>query len=279
MVAVGAALTAALLSPASHAEDAALPAELPAGSVSCGSANRGALYGGAAVPEAGPGFVTPEPWRERGARFGTDELVSLITRSAASVARRHPGGVLAVADLSRPAGGPAVHHRSHQSGRDVDLIYYAIDRAGDPFPPDEHMAAFGLDGRATSAESPVAAAHIEERFFDLARNWALVESLATDADVRVERVFMADKVRGWLLAYAAATGVAEPVVARVRAVIGRPTDSTEHHDHMHVRIACSGEDAALGRCSDELAARRRNSKHRAHVMCVVPPAPATPATR
>lgn len=276
MVAVGAALTAALLPLASRAEDAALPEALPGGSVSCGAANRGALHGGAALPEAGPGFVTPEPWRERGARFGTDEMVSLITRSAASVARRHPGGLLAVADLSRPAGGPAVHHRSHQSGRDVDLVYYAIDRAGDPFRPDQHMAAYRDDGRAISAESPEAAAHIEERFFDLARNWALVESLATDADVRVERVFVSEKVRGWLLAYAAASGVAEPVVARVRSLLGHPTDSTAHHDHMHVRIACSAEDAALGKCSDELAARRRSSKHRARVMCVEPPPAAAP---
>lgn len=262
------------MSPVSRAEDKAPPAApVVTGSVSCGAANRGALHGGRALPDEGPGFVTPEPWRVRGARFGTDELVELIARSAASVARRHPGATLAVADLSRPAGGSAAHHRSHQSGRDVDLIYYAIDRAGDPFPPDQHMPAFMENGRATSADSPEPQPRIDERFFDLARNWALVESLATDADVRVERVFVSEKVRAWLLAYARAIGASDPVIARVESVLGRPSDSSAHHDHMHVRIACSAEDAAIGNCSDGLASRRRRGKHRARVACLDAPTP------
>lgn len=248
------------------------PGDRPTGSLSCGSANRGALASARAMPDEGVGYVVPEPWRVRGARFGTEEMIGLLERSARSVARRYARALLGVADLSREGGGPAVHHRSHQSGRDVDLIYYAIDRAGDPLPPDEHMAVYGADGRATHAESPVPAKGIPERFFDLERNWALIASLATDADVRVERIFVAGRVRQWLLAYARAAGVDETVIARVEVVLSRAGDSSTHDDHMHVRIACSAEDVALGGCRDELARHRRSGRWRSKVVCGAAPA-------
>lgn len=239
------------------------------GSVSCGAVNRGSLAAARAISDQGPGFVAPEPWRSRGLRFGTDELVGLIERAARSVAKRHPGAVLAVADLSAERGGPVARHRSHQSGRDVDLVYYAIDRAGDTMSPDEHMALFGVDGRATSAESPQPVARIDERFFDLARNWALIQALATDPDVRVNRIFVSRRVRDWLLAYAAAAGVSEPVRTRVQSVLSTPVGVEAHNDHMHVRIGCSADDAAAGSCSDEPAKRARR-KWRTAVPCGSP---------
>lgn len=237
------------------------------GSVSCGAVNRGALAAARAIADEGPGFVAPGPWRARGLRFGTDELVSLIERAGNAVLRRQAGAPLAVADLSAEHGGPVARHRSHQSGRDVDLVYYAIDRAGESMPNDGHMPLFGLDGRATSADSPEPAPAIAERFFDLARNWALVQALATDADVRVERIFVSPRIRDWLLAYAAAAGVPDQVRARVRSVLSTPVGVEAHNDHMHVRIACSADDAAAGACSQEPAPRRRRGKWRAPVRC------------
>lgn len=243
------------------------PGDGAVGSLSCGSVNRGALASGRAIADEGPGFVAPEPWRSRGLRFGTDEMVGLIERAARAVVKRHPGGALAVADLSAERGGPVARHRSHQSGRDVDLVYYSIDRAGDPMPPDSHMPLFGVDGRAISALSPEPALRIDERFFDLARNWALVQALATDVDVRVDRIFVSRRVRDWLLAYAAAAGVSEPVRLRVRSVLSVPVGVEGHDDHMHVRIGCSSDDAAAGSCSEEPAPRRRRGKWRAPVRC------------
>jgi len=255
------------------------------GSVSCGATNRGALAGARVMPDRGEGYVAPDPWRERGLRYATDELVGLIERAAARVAREHTGAVIGVADLSAERGGAVARHASHQSGRDADLIYYAIDRNGDPFPPDRFMANFGPDGRATSADAPEPASGIDERYFDLRRNWALVAALVSDPEVRVYRIFVSARVRSWLMAYAAAAQVPIDVLERVRAVLSTARDTGTHQDHLHVRIACSSDDVAYGRCSDESASppRRRRGKRRrahkdrsrrwyAHVPCGVPDA-------
>jgi penicillin-insensitive murein endopeptidase len=254
------------------------------GSISCGAANRGALAAAQVVPDQGNGFVSPEPWRSRGLRYATGELVDLIERAAGEVARAYAGSLLGVADLSARQGGPVARHASHQSGRDADLIYYAIDRAGDPFTPDRFMAYYGADARATTADSPEPTSRIDERYFDLARNWALVAALASDTDVRVTRIFVSTRVRDWLLAYARAASVPAAVLARVQSVLSTARDTGSHQDHMHVRIGCSADDVAQGRCTDESAAppRRRRGKrgkrskrvkpHRfyAHVRCVDP---------
>ncbi len=272
---------------------------LAPGSLSCGAANRGALTGARAIPDSGAGFVTPEPWRARGLRYGTDELVGVIERAAAAVAREYAGAVLAVADLSAQQGGAVPRHASHQSGRDADLIYYAIDRAGDPFRPDHYMAHFGSDGRAVSADSPVPASQIDERFFDLQRNWALIAALVSDPDVRVTRIFVSSRVRSWLLAYARVSAVPQDLLDRVQGVLYTARDTSSHQDHMHIRVGCSADDVEQGRCSDASAPRPRARRRRgrrgkrqkaplrwyARVQCVDPrniaatdaPAPPAPA--
>jgi penicillin-insensitive murein endopeptidase len=267
---IGAALLLAL--PTHASADTSAP-----GSVSCGAANRGALAGANAIPDTGEGFVTPDPWRDRGLRYATDELIGLIQRASAQVARQH-GGTLGVADLSAERGGAVARHASHQSGRDADLIYYAIDRTGDPMPPDRYMAYYGVDGRSISAEAPEPANGIHERFFDLERNWALVTALVNDPQVRVYRIFVSTRVRDWLMAYAQATRAPADLVTRVRSVLSTARDTGTHQDHMHLRIACSADDVAMGRCSDDSVAppRRRRGKRRraprptkwfAHVRC------------
>ena len=255
LVLVGAALLSLPATPI-----AAQP--LAPGSLSCGAANRGALAGARAIPDRGDGFVTPEPWRARGLRYGTDELVGLIERAAGAVAREYAGAVLAVADLSAQQGGAVARHASHQSGRDADLIYYAIDRAGDPFQPDHHMPYYGSDGRAVSAESPVPASQIDERYFDLQRNWALIAALVSDPEVRVMRIFVSSRVRSWLIAYARVSAVPQDLLDRVQAVLYTARDAGSHQDHLHVRIGCSADDVEQGRCSDASAPRPRPRRRR-----------------
>jgi len=237
-----------------------VPASEPApdlGSVSCGHANRGALAYPSELPVQGPGYVIPEPWRTRGVRYGTDELTGLIQRSAATVARLYPDSVLGVADLSKAGGGAAERHRSHQSGRDVDLLYYAVDLQGKPMAPDSVMPVYTRKGRAYYAESPEWTPRIPERYFDLARNWALVKALITDPDAEVMGIFVSRRIERWLIDYAKAANEPPELVQRAQIVVSSPHNAKSHNDHMHVRVGCSVEDVKLGRCRRELAPKRR----------------------
>lgn len=277
--AVLAALVGLLLAAsAARGDDSALPSELqePVSlalleSISCGATNRGALHAGRALVRAGVGYEIPEPWWSRGRRYGTKELVGLIERAAATVAARLPGGVLAVADLSLPGGGPVTGHRSHQAGRDADLVFYALTPDGAPFRPDSFMAYYAANGRAGYAHAPAFTRDIAERYFDLARNWELVKALITDREAEVERIFISHRIRHWLLDYARTIGEPDDLIQRAAFVLKRPTNAEAHNDHMHVRVACSEEDIALGRCRDDSARRpRRGRRWHARVQCPRP---------
>lgn len=138
------------------------PIAMPSvGSMSCSAASRGALFNGLRLPESSRGFHTPREWYQRGHRYGSDTLVNLLVRAAATVTRQFPGSVLGVGDLSRAGGGSLGGHRSHQSGRDVDLHFYALDPKGRPMSPDNHMAIFSQNGRATRARAPVVSERIQ----------------------------------------------------------------------------------------------------------------------
>jgi penicillin-insensitive murein endopeptidase len=240
-------------------------------SVSCGAVNRGALHGAALLPRVGVGYLTPEPWWTRGRRYGTVELVSLIVRVAATVDEQHPGGLLGVADLSAERGGKIAGHRSHQSGRDVDLVFYALDPAGSPFPPDQHMAYYARSGIGHYAHAPSFTRDIAERYFDLARNWALVRALLTDSESEVEHIFVSSRVRRWLLDYAEQLGEPDHLLMRATRVLRKPSGVDGHNDHMHVRVRCSDDDEALGNCRNATSRRSRRTRHwRSMTSCPAP---------
>ncbi len=257
--------------PSGEAQTAAPPAAEPAqapSSVSCGAANRGALAYPAELPAKGPGYVIPGPWEKRGLHYGTEELVGLIQRAAATVVGNYPDSVLGVADLSKPRGGAAAQHRSHQSGRDVDLLYYALDPQGKPMPPDGVMPIYTRKGRAYYAESPEWTPRISERYFDLARNWALVKALVTDPEVEVMGIFVAWRIERWLIDYAKANNEPPELIHRAQRILSCPKNAKSHNDHMHVRIACSADDIRTGRCRTNLAPRRkRGGKWRWRLRC------------
>ena len=52
---------------------------------------------------------------------------------------------MGVADLSLRGGGDSSLHRSHENGRDADLIWYASDDRGKPVCPTDCMPRY--DGR------------------------------------------------------------------------------------------------------------------------------------
>ncbi|MCG8420550.1 MAG: penicillin-insensitive murein endopeptidase [Proteobacteria bacterium] len=235
------------------------PVDLAINSISCGAANRGALSYAAEMPKRGAGFEIPDPWWSRGYRYGTAELIDLLMRAAAKVASEYPGGVVGIADLSGKDGGALPRHRSHQSGRDADIIFYALTPDGEAFWPDQYMGYFNRRGRAYYAKSPSWQRRIPPRSFDMARNWAFVRALINDPRTAVQFILVSRQIRRWLLDYARALEEPAEVFSRAARIL-KPADDRSHNDHMHVRIACAHRDIALGRCRNTQARARRGKR-------------------
>ncbi|HSS00814.1 MAG TPA: penicillin-insensitive murein endopeptidase [Kofleriaceae bacterium] len=219
-------------------------------SISVGKPSRGYLVEGVRLPDRGDGFITRDVWRARENRYGTDELIDLIT----AVARRMRAQVrdvkLVVADLSGKGGGERIaFHRSHQTGRDVDLLYYMRDASGQPFEPDA-MHVFNRYARAADG-SGIA--------IDIPRTWALVKELITAPEAAVQWIFMYEPIAQRLIEHAEKIGEPPALIAHARKACRQPGDSARHDDHMHVRVYCSSADRSYG-CVDigpmELLAER-----------------------
>ncbi len=187
-------------------------------------------------PTAGKleGAVALEPSRElrlrfsNGAHYGLPALVGMLERSAKRLTARFAGLTLHVGDLSRRDGGELPGHRSHESGRDADVAFLFVGADGESVSPAEFMT---VDGRGVALEN-------RSYRFDDARNWALIEAWVTDPAARVEHIFVADRVRARLLAYARTKGTYLPVLHRAAMAMKQPSAGQVHDDHFHVRIAC-----------------------------------------
>jgi penicillin-insensitive murein DD-endopeptidase len=229
------------------------PLGLDGSSVSLGTTGDGTVRRPVELPIDGDGYTVPARWRLRHSNFGTDELVGVVVRAARAVARALPGGTAAIGDLSRRAGGASVEHKSHQSGRDVDVFFYALDAGGRPVTPGEAMVRYGVEGQAVRW-SPAhgfapPTAPVPAYRFDAARNWAFVRALLLDEDVEVQWIFIQRALSALLLRAATLAGEDPALVARAAFILHEPTDSEPHDDHMHVRLYCEPSDRQLG-CAD-----------------------------
>ncbi|NCQ59656.1 MAG: penicillin-insensitive murein endopeptidase [Myxococcales bacterium] len=215
-----------------------------AGTVSVGTTGEGWLAHGLPLPDHGPGFVRGRPGE--GTRYGTPRLLAALEHAAARVATDVPGGApLVVGDLSRDLGGRHFRHASHESGRDADVLFYAMDAAGRSARASGFLAydRFGL-GMPRQGEAPE-----EPRFFDDARNWALVRALIEDDASEVEWIFCARGLKARLLRYAARTGASRELLFRASWLLQQPSHGAPHDDHFHVRVRCTDRDQSLG-CRD-----------------------------
>lgn len=244
-------------------------------SVSMGTFTGGLLRRGARLPVQGEGYVVPPLWAARQSQYGTDELVEAITRAARRVEREYPGGTLGVADLSLRGGGDSVLHRSHENGRDADLIYYAVDERGRPVPPVDSMPRYpSYDGRARAPrpqDHGVVFGPFSPRWFDVRRNWALVRALLTEPRIEIQYLFINQKLKQRLLAYAADLGEDPALLDKAEALLRQPGDSLPHDDHLHVRIYCAADDRALG-CVDRGPVRWWKKRYK-YLPPEAPPAP------
>jgi len=221
-------------------------------SISVGKVSGGYLVKGAKLPDHGDGFMTRPIWIARNNRFGTDEMIGMIEGVARRMATRVKDVQLVVADISSRGGGAngsSEFHRSHQSGRDADLLYYMRDKDGNPFEPD---AMHVFDGRGIARDGSGVR-------IDVPRTWLLVKELVSAPEAPVQWIFMYEPIAQLLIDHAKQIGEPMAVIVRARRALKQPGDSARHDDHLHVRIYCSHADRAYG-CVDlgpmELLAQR-----------------------
>jgi murein endopeptidase len=177
------------------------------------------------MPDDGPGFRC-----RHHARWGTAGTVAQVQDAAAQVARYHGGDrPVVVGALSRPGGGRLRGHRSHQSGRDVDLGLISSEGPLRQFVP---MHAGNLD---------------------VAASWTLLGALLERGEVIY--VFLDYDLQALFYRYLEDEGVDEATLTRIfqypagrAARRGVIRHASGHRDHVHVRFRCRPSDGPT--CQD-----------------------------
>ncbi|MGE0787468.1 MAG: penicillin-insensitive murein endopeptidase [Sandaracinaceae bacterium] len=215
-------------------------------STSVGAPTDGRIEGAVALPEAGPGFESNLRRPNAEAFYGTVELVQALALAARVVQDDMPGSMLRINDIGLPEGGPIAHHGSHRAGRDVDVLFYLLDRHGDPI---ESVGAF-LDPRGRGYDFKDLTIPEDDVLvrLDAPRTWRFVRALLEGAHRGdVQRIFVAEHIRTLLLAEAERSRAPRAVRDRFAEITCQP--SYPHDDHLHIRFHCTVEDMAEG-CQD-----------------------------
>lgn len=194
---------------------------------SVGSASRGQLVDGMQLPK-GRGYYRRRPSRAWGANHTIHHVRRAVSVVRARLPRVHD---LAIGDISAAKGGPLADHRSHQSGRDVDIgLYYK--KVPNGYPQSFIRAdAHDLDPRAT---------------------WMLIETLAdTEPSASgVEVMFLDYALQKVLYEWAKDNGVSRAKLKRVfqyprgeGSLSGVVRHEPGHDTHVHVRFKCPKNDS------------------------------------
>ncbi|MBI3206741.1 MAG: penicillin-insensitive murein endopeptidase [Polyangiaceae bacterium] len=204
---------------------------------SVGVPHAGVLRGAEELPVRGPGFARLRPKSPN--YWGNPRLVRGISAAARAVTEAAPGGApLLVGDISAKRGGKIPGHRSHRTGRDVDLLFYLTTPSGASVPSP------GFVKVATDGLSQVKDDHYLR--LDVERNWILVRELVRSKEAQVQWLFASRSVEALLVDYARARGEPLDVIWRAETMLLEPGDSSPHDDHFHVRFACSADEEVAG---------------------------------
>jgi murein endopeptidase len=184
---------------------------------SIGSPNRGKLRNGMPLPE-GPG------WRLRTHRprtYGTTNAITALVDAFSEFTERYPDGPkIRVGELARRTGGRVPPHRSHRTGRDIDIgyIFRGIDDG-------EHRWQY-----------------MNARNFDAEKNWALIDSLLKTG--QVQTIYISKSLQK-LLHKEAQKHLDEEQLAALFEYPRTPNSPHAviqhwrgHSNHMHVRFRC-----------------------------------------
>ncbi|MGB0589900.1 MAG: penicillin-insensitive murein endopeptidase [Myxococcota bacterium] len=191
-------------------------------SVAVGRPQDGKLVNGEQLP-AGRGYYRRRPHLA----WGTNETISGL-RSAIEIVRAKHRNIhdVAVGDISAEHGGKLRRHKSHQSGRDVDLGLYFLKQ---------------------KKQGPKAFISALRHKMDLAANWTLLKALVStnQKGARVSYIFLDYRVQKELYQWAKKQGVKQKTLDWMfqyprgrRAMRGIIRHEPGHADHYHIRFRC-----------------------------------------
>src|SRR5688572_23502283 len=120
------------------------------GPLSFGYTNSGRLIGGRLFRDT-PFMTRVQHHRKSKVSWALPNLLTALNRAARAVARKFPGSVLEIGELSRKDGGRITSHLSHQSGRDADVGFYLTDLDGTPIRAPRFLRC---DGRGDGRDDP-----------------------------------------------------------------------------------------------------------------------------
>jgi murein endopeptidase len=182
----------------------------------------GRIVGGMPLPDGAGRRITAQRWKTWATRHTVLELDEVFDAWARQDRGAPP---VLVSNLSARKGGPLEPHKTHQSGRDVDLGY--IMKGAGEQPEWHRMTADNLDAT---------------------RTWQLLRLIVDHADVEV--IFMDRKLQRALLDHALSHGTVRKsrlaywLEVAKGARRGGPLIKhvPGHADHFHVRLACPSDE-------------------------------------
>jgi len=191
---------------------------------SLGAPNRGKLERGVPLPEG-------DAWRLRQRRVrvygGTVMVESLLQAFEAYAAAYPEGPEIRLGDLSNRKGGRLAPHKSHRTGRDVDIGYVLH--------PETRGERYWQ--------------RADEQSFDVEKNWFLIKALIETGNV--QQIFMSSRLQKLVMPLAERELSPEQMARYFRRANPDPRSPSVikhwkgHLDHMHVRFRC---EEGNGRC-------------------------------
>jgi LysM repeat protein len=190
-------------------------------SASIGHAAKGKLVNGEQLPSSPHYFI-----RNSARVFATNLTVSALLDTTAKLKKKHSHAPqIVIGDISLKGGGPMKPHKSHQSGRDVDLGYY-------------HKGNRQLDNFEV----------MNRHNLDVEKTWDYLMILLSSG--KVDYVFIDYGIQRLLYDHARGLGVSEAQLEKTLQYphgkgFSGPQVKHEpgHINHMHVRFSCASGDA------------------------------------